>query len=237
MAGCKMGTMSHPRWLRVSQETPPLFGKTKFLEAQIDEFLDKVAEGSIYFENGLLVLIDQGLTAACEEKLQQVLGLQERCNELRRSVVSTLYTEMLIPDFRGNVLSLLSNLYGLLRVLTKSFQEFMIEHATTSISAEDKVEIEALIGFVVKSIQSTIIASRAFFRNPPAVRDHIYEIRVFSAEAGKVALRLKTRIFSSAMPLERMMHARDSIDIIAAISEMAEEISDDLSIYAIKRIL
>lgn len=91
----------------MSQETPPLFGKTKFLEAQIDEFLDKVAEGSIYFENGLLALIDQGLTAACEEKLQQVLGLQERCNELRRSVMSTLYTEMLIPDFRGNVLSLL----------------------------------------------------------------------------------------------------------------------------------
>jgi hypothetical protein len=113
----------------------------------------------------------------------------------------------------------------------------MIKQATTSISEEDKVEIEALIGFVVESIPSTSIASRAFFRNLPAVRDHIDEIRVFYAEAGKVVLRVKTRIFSSAMPLERMMHARDSIDIIAAISEMAEEISDDLSIDAIKRIL
>ena len=77
----------------MSQETPPLFGKTRFLEAQMDEFLDKVAEGSIYFENGLLVLIDQGITAACEEKLQQMLSLQGRCNELCRSVVNTLDTE------------------------------------------------------------------------------------------------------------------------------------------------
>jgi uncharacterized protein Yka (UPF0111/DUF47 family) len=221
----------------MTQETPPLFGKTKFLEGQIDEFLDKIAEGSIYFENGLRVLIDQGATAACEEKLLQMLGLQERCNELRRSVANTLYTEMLIPDFRGNVLSLLSNLYGLLRVLTRSFQEFMIEHATTSIAADEKVQIEALTGFVVKSIQSTIIAARAFFRNPPAVRDHIYEIRVFATEAGKAALRIKKRIFTSSMPLERMLHARDSIDIIASIADMAEEISDELSIYAIKRVL
>ena len=122
-------------------------------------------------------------------------------------------------------------------MLTKSFQEFMIEHAITSISVEEKAEIEALISFVVKSIQSTIIASRAFFRNPPAVRDHIYEIRVYATEAGKVALQLKKRIFSSTMPLERMLQARDSIDIIAAISDMAEEISDELSIDAIKRIL
>jgi len=221
----------------MSQETPPLFGKTRFLEAQIDEFLDKVAEGSIYFENGLLVLIDQGVSAACEEKLQQMLNLQERCNDLRRSVVNTLYTEMLIPDFRGNVLSLLSHLYGLLRGLTTSFQEFMIEHATTSMTGEEKADVEALINFVAKSIQSTIIASRAFFRNPPAVRDHIYEIRVFATEAGKVALRLKKGIFSSTMPLERMLHARDSIDIIAAIADMTEEISDELSIYAIKRVL
>jgi hypothetical protein len=34
-----------------------------------------------------------------------------------------------------------------------------------------------------------------------------------------------------------MLHARDSIDLIAGISDMAEEISEELSIYAIKRIL
>ena len=34
----------------MSKETPALFGKTKLLEGQIDEFLDKVAEGANYFE-------------------------------------------------------------------------------------------------------------------------------------------------------------------------------------------
>ena len=44
----------------MSKETPPLFGKTKFLEGQIDEFLDKLAEGAIYFERGITAYIEAG---------------------------------------------------------------------------------------------------------------------------------------------------------------------------------
>ena len=82
------------------EETPNLFGKTKFLEGQIDEFLDKVAEGAIYFERGIIIYLEEGkVSEACEEKLAQIIALKEKCKDLRRSIVNTLYTEMLIPDF------------------------------------------------------------------------------------------------------------------------------------------
>ena len=221
----------------MSKETPPLFGKTKFLEGQIDEFLDKISEGSIYFERGMAVLMDEGITEVCEEKLQQIITLKERCSELRRSVVSTLYAEMLIPDFRGNVLSLLTDLYALLDVLMNCFQEFLIEYSDSGTNTGLQSDAKELISVVVKSVQAAVVASRAFFRNPAAVRDHIYEIRVYESEADKIALRLKKGIFQSDLPLERKIQARDSVDIVDAIADMAEDISDELSIYAIKRAL
>ena len=218
-------------------ETPPLFGKTKFLEGQIDEFLDKISEGSIYFERGMEVLMDQGVNEVCEEKLQQIIELKERCSDLRRSVVTTLYTEMLIPDFRGNVLSLLSGLYGLLDVIMNCFQEFVIEYSGAKTEAALQADAKELISVVVKSVQAAVIASRAFFRNPAAVRDHVYEVRVYESEADKIALRMKKAIFKSDLPVERKIQARDSIDIVDAIADMAEDVSDQLSIYTIKRAL
>jgi hypothetical protein len=39
-------------------------------------------------------------TPTCEEKLRQIVDAKERCAELRRRILTLLYTEMLIPDAR-----------------------------------------------------------------------------------------------------------------------------------------
>jgi len=41
----------------MSQECPPLFGRTRFLVGQIDDFLDKLAEGAVLVERGLKSLL------------------------------------------------------------------------------------------------------------------------------------------------------------------------------------
>ncbi|MFY8147772.1 MAG: DUF47 domain-containing protein [Prochlorococcaceae cyanobacterium] len=215
---------------------PALFGRTRFLEEKIDQFLDKISEGVIYFERGFLLLVEQGVTPACDEKLQQMVDLKRSCNEIRRSVVGTLYAEMLIPDFRGDVLSLLSDLYGLLDVVVDCFQEFMIEYSSaTGFAPEFLAVLRDLVDVVIRSVQSTVMAARAFFRNPSVVRDHIYEIRVYESEADRAAIKLKRMVFSSDLPLVQKLHVRDAIDVIDEIADLAEDVSDELSVYAIKR--
>ena len=219
-------------------DRPPLFGKARLLEGLIDEFLDKVSEGVIHFERSLLVMVDGGDLKVCEEKLTQLGALKQRCNEIRRLVVSMLYQEMLIPDFRADVLTLLSHLFTLLDRIEKTFHEFMIEHSGTSGRVSGvKDDVRELVEVTARSAQAAVVAARAFFRNPAAVRDHVNEIRVFEAEADRITLRLKTVIFDSDLPLDAKMHARDSVDVIDALADLAEDISDELSIAAIKRAL
>ncbi len=229
----------------MSQERPQLFGRTRFLIGQVDDFLDKLAEGAVLFEHGLLALIEEGVNEGTEQKADQLKELKERCKELRRNVVNTLVGEMLIPDFRGDVLSLLSNLFRLLDVMGRTYIEFLIEHqsslATVDITPSSTSSLELrrhykeLISVVVKSVLATVSAARAFFRSPAAVHDHINLIRIYENEADVIALRLKRLIYSLPMSLEKKSQMRDATDVIDAIADMAEDLSDDLAVYAIKR--
>ena len=214
-----------------------LFANTRALELRIDEFLDKVAEGGIQFERGMVLLLERGLAPETEEKLQQLIQLKERCNQLRRRVVDTLYSEMLIPEFRGDVLRLLSHLYGLLDALKNAYQEFQIAYVEVLNRRESLADVKDLVAVVVQSVQAAVQGSRAFFRNPEAVRDHINQIRVHEAEADGITLRLKTALFISGRPLEQKLLGCDALALIDGLADLAEEISDELSILAIKRAL
>ncbi len=224
----------------MSKETPPLFGKTKLLEGQIDEFLDKVAEGAIYFERGITAYLEEmEFSETCEEKLSQIIDLKEKCRELRRSIVNVLYSEMLIPDFRGDVLRLLTDLFSLLDAMGKNFQDLMIEQAHTY-QTEDQSntkEFLELVKVVVESVKTVIIAARDFFRNPKAIRDHIYQVRVYESEADKIAVSLKKSIFSTNLKFSEKINLRTIVDAIDAIADQAEDVADELAIYAIKRTL
>ena len=231
----------------MSKETPPLFGKKKLLEGQIDEFLDKVAEGAIYFQRGITSFIEEEqITKTCEEKLSQIIALKEKCKELRRSIINVLYSEMLIPDFRGDVLSLLTDVFSLLDNMGKNFQDLIIEQGQTLQTAEQITQSEAKLGekqflelvkVVVKCVDTVIIAARDFFRNPKALRDHIYQVRVYEFEADQIAISLKKEIFSVNLKFSTKINFRDRVDAIDAIADKAEDVADKLAIYAIQRTL
>ena len=94
-----------------------------------------------------------------------------------------------------------------------------------------------MVKAVVQSVQTLIIAARNFFRNPKVVRDHIYQVRVYESEADKIAISLKKRIFSTNLKFSPKINLRDRVDAIDAIADKAEDVADELDIYAIKRTL
>lgn len=220
----------------MSQPFKSIFGKTQILERQIDDFLDQIVEGAVYFEIGMRFYLDSDrATDICLEKLAQVLQVKNRCQELRRSIVTTLYAELLIPDMRGDLLSLMSDLYYLVDVIGDAFQSTVVEQPQ-GLSTYG-ADVKALVEVAVRSVRSIVLAVRAFFRDPSAVRDRIFEVRLYEEEADKISLRLKQAIFQSELPLDRKMQLRDNIDILDQLADEAELVSDELSIYAIKHAL
>ncbi|WP_323357216.1 DUF47 domain-containing protein [Cyanobium gracile] len=220
----------------VSSETPPLFGKTRFLVGLIDEFLDKISEGVIIVEMGIRAyLIAHEESEICLEKLNQIIEVKSRCSELRRTIVTMLYTEMLLPDARGDVLQLLGSLFELLDEMGDNYQELMIVQPRGL--PEFGQDFADLTGMAIRSVQAVVVAARTFFRMPAAVREHINEVRVFEDESDKIAWRLKRRIFAAELSFEQRFQLREAVVMIDSMADKAENIGDDLSIFAIKRSL
>jgi uncharacterized protein Yka (UPF0111/DUF47 family) len=89
----------------------------------------------------------------------------------------------------------------------------------------------------IRCVQAVVLAARTFFRNPVAVRDHINEVRLFEDETDTIALRIKRRIVASELSFEQRSQLRELVATLDALADKAEDLGDDLSIFAIKRAL
>jgi predicted phosphate transport protein (TIGR00153 family) len=212
-----------------------LFGKTKAMEDMIDDFLDTVSNGGMRFEQGVATYLDSGAGSRCDEEANEMRKLEGEGNRLRRNIESQLYTEMLIPDFRGDVLSLLEDLNFLLGFAEDILLALTVEKPR--IDETFKADFQQLAATAVKTVEAAVLAARAFFRNISAVRDHLNKVGFHEEETDQITTRLKRAVFDSDLELAHKMHIRYFADRIDRLADEAEDVGDWLAIFSIKRSL
>lgn len=219
----------------MNQNKLALFGKTKAMEAMIDNFLDKISEGGMRFEQGIASYVDGATAERLTDQAAQLRATEGDGHRLRLVIETDLYTEMLIPDFRADVLSLLEDLNYLLGLVEDIFLAITVEEPV--IEDAFKADFKVLASAAVKTMESAILGARAFFRNISAVRDHLGKVSFHEEECDQCATRLKRDIFGSDLGLDRKMHLRYFVDKIDQLADEAEDVGDWLAIYSIKRAL
>lgn len=73
-----------------------------------------------------------------------------------------LYTEMLIPDARGDVLRLMAKLFDLLDEMGDNYEDLIIEHHEGT-HLDFREDFEALNSIALKCVRAVIAAARTFF--------------------------------------------------------------------------
>ena len=209
------------------------FRRTKALENEIDAFLDRLSESGLLFKRAVQIYLDEGASDAFDEKLQAVNRLESEADKLRRSVITQLYTQTLIPESRGDVLGLLENLDSVLNMHEGALWAFSIEQP--DISPEFRGDFATLCEQSVLAVESIVLASRAFFRNIEAVGDHMHKVMFYEKEADKVSTKLKRAIFGSDLSLSRKAQLRNFVEHIDNLADRSEDVADRLAIYTIKR--
>lgn len=215
-------------------KVPSLFGRTKELEGQIDEFLDIVTKSGLVFKRAIDVYMDKGPCNDFEEFLSQVRSTETRGDVLRRDIENKLYVHTLIPDLRGDVLSLLEHVDNIVNIYEADLFRFSIQ--TPEIPTEFNKGFIKLSETVVTSVESLVFASRAFFRDINTVRDHISKVLFYESEADRISTKLQRKIFASdELDLTRKRHLQYFVENIDELANTAEDVADELSIYTIKR--
>lgn len=217
-------------------DVPPLFGKTSTLIHQIDDFLDRVSEGALVFEEGVGIFTERGVGESCEAKLQHLHELKKHASKVGRDIVTSVYAQMLVPDARADILELVAALNRVIDILHNKFSDITIFNE--EVPEGVKSGFMELTSVVVRTVESTTKAVRAYFKDINTVRDHLHKIHHYESESDEAAVRLKKQIFAdSSLNFERKWILSNSVNDFDEIADAAEHIGDRLSIYSIKRSL
>jgi len=209
-----------------------LLKTTRFVESQIDTFLDIVSDSATTFqlavEDYLKGRIDQ-----FDARLAQIREFEHRADDLRVSVERFLYERTLIPENRGDVLAILENTDEVIDNIKDSLLQFSIEMPQIPDELDD-LWIQTTRASVA-AVEQLVFAVRSFFRDISAVNNYIHKVYFFEREADHIGERLRRQIFSMDCELSLKSQLRFFAMHIEKISDAAQNVCDRLSIYTIKR--
>lgn len=211
-----------------------IFKATRDLVMKIDSFIDLVNESVLHFEEGLKLYL-AGSEEEFNERLAVIKNLEGRADELRRDIEAQLYVQTLIPESRGDVLEVLENMDDIIDFSKSIMFDFCVERP--EIPAELHERMRKLAETAVDSTQALVQSARSFFYDVNTVKDHLHKVKFFENESDYISEKAKREIFQMDISLERKLHLKNFVVSIDSISDIAEDISNRLSIATMKRIV
>ncbi len=210
-----------------------LFKKTRELINKIDQFIDLTAEANLHFRRALDFYLDD----RCEEfdeRSNTIREFEHRADAVRRDIEGQLYIQTLIPESRGDVLGILENMDYITDNAKATILAFSIEQPDVPVVVSRGYR--DLVDPVCLCVESLVQATRAFFVEPMAVKDHLHLVKFYEREADTLAEKTKRDIYALDIHLSHKMQLRDFTHYIDNIADVALEVADRLGIAAIKRI-
>ena len=214
-------------------KTDSLFGETKKLEREIDEFVDILSEVGLVFKDIVPTYLSNGNTDKFDSMVNQVSEMESKADKITKEVERTLYEETLIPDARSDVLRLLEHLDEVIGLYQGNCYHFSIQKP--NFPKEFHEELKQLCNTVVNCVEALCLTVRSFFRDIKSVRDNAHKVTFYEKESDIQFSALARKIFNSDLPLDQKIHLRYFVEKIDRICDQAEDIADEIQIYAIKR--
>ena len=214
-------------------KTESVFGQTKQLEREIDQFVDILSEVGLVFKTIIPLYLTNGATNKFDEMVEQVREMESKADKITKEVERTLYEETLIPDARSDVLRLLEHMDEIIGMYQGNCYHFSIQKP--DFPKEFHEDLNNLTETVVNCVESLCLTVRSFFRDIKSVRDNAHKVTFYEKESDKQFSTLARKIFNTDLSLDKKMHLRYFVEKIDRICDLAEDIADEVQIYAIKR--
>ena len=214
-------------------KTESVFGQTKQLEREIDQFVDILSEVGLVFKTIIPLYLTNGATDKFDEMVEQVREMESKADKITKEVERTLYEETLIPDARSDVLRLLEHMDEIIGMYQGNCYHFSIQKP--DFPKEFHENLNNLTETVVNCVESLCLTVRSFFRDIKSVRDNAHKVTFYEKESDKQFSTLARKIFDTDLSLDKKMHLRYFVEKIDRICDLAEDIADEVQIYAIKR--
>ena len=210
-----------------------MFSDTKKLEKDIDEFVNILSEVGLAFKSIVRRYLSHSTDENFDALIEKVTEMESRADIITKEIEHALYEETLIPDARSDVLRLLEHLDELIGMYQGNCYHFSIQKP--QFPKEFHEDLIGLTENVVSCVETLCLTVRSFFRDSKSVRDNAHKVTYYEKESDIKFSSIARRIFNSDLNLDQKMHLRYFVEKIDRICDQAEDIADEIQIYAIKR--
>ncbi len=210
-----------------------IFSKTKELENKIDCFHDKIIDSATLFRKAIKIFLTVDDFDEYRSVNRQIKAVEHDADNLRRDIENQLYAHNLLPNLQADVLQLVESLDKINNKIHDVVYKFRIEKP--EIPSELHNNFKILCNQVAECCEYMGIASRSFFKDLSIVRDYIHKVYLMEQESDITCNKLKKSIFNSDMPLANKLQLDLLISEIAEIADIAEDCTDLLQIFTLKR--
>jgi len=210
----------------------PFLKKIQELELKVDQFLDITSVTGLLFEQVMHSYIGKEL-GECEARIKQIKENERTSDVLRLHVEKYVYSNTIIPENRGDVLAILEMTDEVIDQMKVISIDIVIEKPfVPAVFHHDLLE---MVKITEKCVDEMVKAMRAFFYNVHEVTDYVNKVLFYEQEVDVLAEKLKHLVYNSDISLAEKNHIKYFIKGIEKISDLAQDVSDRLIIYTMKR--
>ncbi|OYT16030.1 MAG: hypothetical protein B7C24_09995 [Bacteroidetes bacterium 4572_77] len=210
-----------------------LFNTAKSIIIKIDEFMDAVEQGILVFKAGVndYIINDEH---NFQYNFNKLAKLENKADELRRSIENELIVKSLLPAHHVEILELIDKIDDIIDIAKENLSQFDAE--VPMIPEELNNDLIRLTDASIEAAEQVIPACRAIFTDPNSVREKLNKVYFYEKETDKLAIEFKRKVFRE-MPdikLSEKFHLRYFCLHIESISDKAEQVADLLTSLSIK---
>jgi predicted phosphate transport protein (TIGR00153 family) len=208
--------------------------KKKKLISDIDHFWDTISKAALVFKAGTFDFFD-GQMERLHVRLKEIDKLESDADSLRREIKVKVYSQMLIPESRGDVLGLLETSDNVIDRAKKVLYSLEIEKPVIPNCLV--ADFKELSETAANGVDEMVKAARAFFADTKIINDFINKVYYYEHEADKLEEQIKRKAFATEEidMLSRRVQLRYFAEKISLIADQAEGVCERLTIYTIKR--
>lgn len=214
-----------------------MFGKKKTdtLIENIDSYFDTIDRSLLVYKEGVRNYLYDSERTQFEDNLKSLSELEAQASELRRGIENALYTQTALIRSRGDIMRLLEKTRNIMDMLGDSLQQFEIE--TPFIPQELCADFIRLTEFSTLTLETTVPAAKAYFRDPKSIPDRISRAYYYEKEATRCAQEIKRTVFHKMdkLKLSEKFHLRYFALHIENLSKAADGLADQLAVMSIRR--
>jgi predicted phosphate transport protein (TIGR00153 family) len=208
--------------------------KTKRLQSETGNLLSKIHKIGLVLKEAAYAYF-KGDMESFSHFVEESNTLESEIDHIRKTIELSLYSDMLIPESRGDVFRLLESLDDVADCVEMVLREYDIEKPV--FPEEIIPDMLQVADLSCRCIEKLVQAVSAYFTNTEKTSSYVQEVKFCESEIDRYEESIKRKIFSGdyVKDLAVKLQLRYFIEQTGNISDYAEEVCERLAISIVKR--